>query len=86
MQVFLYILNYVLQDTLDPIRKRRHELEEHIPEVYQALFDGSDKARKVAAETLDRVKRAIGLDYRNDRQLMESQCAKYMEQHKNQKM
>lgn len=74
-------LNYVLQDTLEPIRKRRHELEEHIPEVYQALFDGSDKARKVAGETLERVKKAIGLDYRHDIELMNRQCMRYMEEH-----
>lgn len=74
-------LNYVLQDTLEPIRRRRHELEEHIPEVYQALFDGSDKARKVAGETLERVKKAIGLDYRHDIELMNRQCMRYMEEH-----
>lgn len=79
-------LNYVLQETLEPIRQRRHELEENIPTVYQVLFDGSDRARKVAAETLDRVKKAIGLDYRNDHELIESQCAKYMELHKNMKL
>lgn len=78
-------LNYVLQETLEPIRKRRYELEEHIPEVYQILFKGSDKARKVAAETLDRVKKAIGLDYRNDFELIDEQCEKYRELHETQK-
>lgn len=70
-------LNYVLQETLLPIRNRRHELEKHIPEVYKILFDGSDKARKVAALTLNKVKIAIGLDYRNDIELINSQCNKY---------
>lgn len=70
-------LNYVLEDTLAPIRARRHYYEQHIPEVYQILFDGSDKARKIAAETLQRVKRAIGLDYRNDIELINDQCIKY---------
>ncbi len=70
-------LNYVIQDTLTPIRARRAELEKHIPEVYQALFEGSDKARKVAAETLLKVKRAIGLDYRSDYELINSQIEKY---------
>lgn len=74
-------LNYVLQDTLEPIRSRRYELEQKIPEVYQILFDGSDKARKVAAETLSRVKSAIGLDYRNDLELINSQAAKYAALH-----
>ena len=70
-------LNYVIEDTLAPIRARRHYYEQHIPEVYQILFDGSDKARKIAADTLQRVKRAIGLDYRNDLELINNQCVKY---------
>lgn len=72
-------LNYVLQDTLEPIRTRRHEYEKHIPEVYQMLFDGTDKARKVATETLRKVKKAMGLDYRNDLELINSQAKKYAE-------
>ncbi len=70
-------LNYVLQDTLTPIRSRRQEYEQHILEVYKILFDGSDKARKIAAETLGKVKKAMGLDYRNDLELINNQCAKY---------
>ncbi len=70
-------LNYVLEETLRPIRERRKELEKNIPEVYQILFDGSDKARKVCAETLSRVKKAIGLDYRNDKELINNQIKKY---------
>ena len=70
-------LNYVIEDTLEPIRARRHELENHIPEVYQILFAGSERARKKAAETLARVKIAIGLDYRNDYELINSQIEKY---------
>ena len=74
-------LNYVLQDLLAPIRVRRHELEKRIPDVYQILFDGSDKARKVASETLERVKKAIGLDYRSDKELIAKQCEKYEQIH-----
>lgn len=70
-------LNYVLEDTLAPIRERRHELEKHIPEVYEILFEGSEKARKKAAETLSRVKTAIGLNYREDHDLIKSQVEKY---------
>lgn len=74
-------LNYVLEDTLVPIRARRHELEQHIPEVYQILFNGSDKARKKAAATLERVKAAIGLNYRTDYKLIEEQSNKYVSLH-----
>ena len=75
-------LNYVLEDTLAPIRARRHELEKHIPEVYQILFNGSEKARKKAAATLERVKTAIGLNYRNDFALINGQVEKYASLHK----
>lgn len=75
-------LNYVLQDILAPIRARRHELEKNIPEVYQILFRGSDKARKKAQETLKRVKTAIGLNYRNDIELINEQVEKYALLHK----
>ena len=70
-------MNYVLEDTLAPIRAKRHELEEKIPEVYQVLFKGSEKARKKAAATLERVKTAIGLNYRNDLDLINGQVEKY---------
>lgn len=70
-------LNYVLQDTLEPIRARRSALEQNIPGVYKILFEGSDKARKVAIETLYKVKKAIGLDYRHDIELMNKQIEKY---------
>lgn len=78
-------LNYVLEDTLEPIRAKRHELEEHIPEVYQVLFAGSEKARKKASETLARVKNAIGLNYRNDFELINGQVEKYAALHANEK-
>ncbi len=70
-------LNFVLQDTLEPIRKRRCELENNIPEVYQILFDGSDKARNIVADTLGKVKKAMGLDYRNDKDFITKQAEKY---------
>ena len=78
-------LNYVLEDTLEPIRARRHELEEHIPDVYQVLFAGSEKARKKASETLSRVIYAIGLNYRYDFELINGQVEKYAALHANEK-
>lgn len=74
-------LNYVLEDTLAPIRARRRELEKHIPEVYQILFEGSEKARIKASETLSKVKEAIGLNYRTDYDLINSQIKKYAQLH-----
>ena len=56
-------LNCVLNDTLEPIRNRRHELEQNIPYVYDVLKKGSDVARAAAAETLREVKRAMKINY-----------------------
>ena len=70
-------LNYVLQDILEPIRQRRKELEKDIPLVYKILFEGTDKAREECQKTLAKVKRAMGLDYRNNQELITSQQEKY---------
>lgn len=70
-------LTYVMQETLEPIRKRRKELEKNIPEVYKILFEGSDRARKEVQETLEKVKKAMGLDYRNNKELVKKQIEKY---------
>lgn len=53
----------VLNDTLDPIRKRRAELEKDIPYVYEVLRKGSEEARKTAARTLSEVKAAMKINY-----------------------
>lgn len=56
-------LNAVLNDTLEPIRTRRAELEKDIPYVYEVLRKGSDVAREVAAQTLADVKKAMRINY-----------------------
>ena len=53
----------VLNDTLEPIRARRAELEKDLPYVYEVLRKGSEKARKVASSTLSDVKRAMRINY-----------------------
>lgn len=58
-------LNSVLQETLEPIRTRRKELENNKEEIMQMLFKGSDEARKVAGKNLVALKKAMGIDYRN---------------------
>jgi len=60
-------LNDVLQEILEPIRTKREELANHIPEIYDILREGSIKARKVAAITTNRVKDAIGINYFNEK-------------------
>lgn len=70
-------LNAVLQEELAPIRKRRKEWEQEIPTVYEILKKGSLEARKVAAQTLDDVKKAMKINYFDDNALIAEQALKY---------
>lgn len=56
-------LNAVLNDTLEPIRQRRAQLEQDIPGVLEILRKGSCDARATAAKTLSEVKAAMKIDY-----------------------
>lgn len=56
-------LNNVMQQLLEPIRQRRKELEKDVDSVYEMLFKNSEKARKVASETIERMKDAMGINY-----------------------
>lgn len=58
-------LNNILQELLKPIRERRKELEKDPQAVYKILFKGSDEANEVANATLEKMKSAMGIDYRN---------------------
>lgn len=57
-----YLLE-VLENILAPIRKRREEFAQHKDEVYNILQAGSNRAKAVAADTLDKVREAIGVNY-----------------------
>jgi tryptophanyl-tRNA synthetase len=70
-------LQNVLEETLAPIRARRHELERDIPAVYDVLREGSAAARDTAAATLADVKRAMRIDYFDDAELIAAQAARY---------
>ena len=67
------------QEELEPIRVRRKELEKHIPEIYEILRKGSMEAAKVAAQTLEEVKRAMKINYFEDAQLIEEQAKRFAE-------
>ena len=67
----------VLEETLAPIRERRHEFEKDIPAVFDILKRGSEAAREVAAATLDDVRRAMKINYFEDSALIAEQVAKY---------
>ena len=70
-------LNDVINDVLEPIRKRRHEYEGKIREVYAILENGSMKARETAGRTLKEVKEAMKINYFEDNALIESHIKKY---------
>ena len=59
-------LNKVLQAELAPIRARRKDWEQQLPEVFEILKDGSRVAEAKAAETLKDVKVAMRINYFDD--------------------
>lgn len=63
-------LNKVLEETLSPIRERRHMWEQRIPEVYEILRQGSKAAAAAAADTLHDVREAMRINYFNDEELI----------------
>ena len=70
-------LNSVIQEELAPIRARRKQYEQNISEVYKILQQGSDKARIVAAQKMKKVKKAIGINYFEDLDLINEHVQKY---------
>ena len=70
-------LNNIIQEELEPIRKRRKEYEKDIPEVYNILRKGTEAAREVAAHTLSEVKSAMKINYFDDVELIKAQSEKY---------
>ena len=70
-------LNKVIQSELEPIRARRKEYEKDIPAVYEILKAGSERARELAAQTLDEMKKAMKINYFDDLDLIKAQAQKY---------
>lgn len=70
-------LNSVLQEILGPIRERRKEISKDIPAVYRILEEGSRKARKKAAKTLSAMKRAMKINYFEDKELIADQAERF---------
>lgn len=58
------LLAQIIIDYLEPMRQRRAALEQDRDMVFDILVEGSRKARERTAETMDRVRSAMGLDYR----------------------
>lgn len=70
-------LNNVMQEELAPIRARRKEYEKDIPEVYNILRRGCEKAQEVGRRTLKEVKDAMKINYFDDAELIKTQSEKY---------
>ena len=70
-------LNEVIQEELEPIRKRRKEYEKDIPAIYEILKKGSEKAEEVAAKTLSEVKSAMKINYFDDAELIREQAERF---------
>lgn len=73
-------LNSVINRMLDPIRARRREFEQDIPEIFNILKRGSEEARAVAAQTMDEVRAAMRIDYFEDAELIREQAEKFRKQ------
>ena len=67
----------VLQETLEPIRQRRAELEKDIPAVIDILRKGTEVAREAGAQTMSEVRRAMRLDYFDDATFTAEQAARF---------
>ena len=63
-------LNNVLQAELRPIRERRQQWEARPDDVYDILKAGCEKAEKKAAETMANVRRAMRINYFEDKNLL----------------
>jgi tryptophanyl-tRNA synthetase len=66
------LLADLMIEYLEPIRRRREELIRDKDTLYDILLEGSQKARERAGETMERVRQAVGLDYRRERRLVEN--------------
>jgi tryptophanyl-tRNA synthetase len=71
------LLINILEEFLAPMRERRKEFEQNIPMVYDILRSGSQTARAAAAQTLDRVRAAMKINYFDDAELIKAQAEKY---------
>lgn len=67
----------VLEEELEPIRKRRAEYEKDIEGVFEILRKGTADARTQGAKKLEEVKKAMGIDYFNDPTLIKEIQNKY---------
>lgn len=71
------LLQELIERRLRPLRQRRHDYEQDIPQVYAILREGSARARDVAAQTLSDVRKAMKINYFDDADLIREQAERY---------
>lgn len=70
-------LTAIMQETLEPIRTKRKEMEQDIPAIYDILKRGCEVAREAAASTLDDVRCAMKINYFDDAELIAQQAKRF---------
>lgn len=70
-------LNDIMQYELKPIRERRKEFEKQIHSIIQILKEGTEKANKVANQTLAEIKEAMCINYFANDDFENEQLKKY---------
>ena len=62
MKCKMFLLK-IMQETLEPIRQRRAEWEQRLPEVREILRRGTEEACRVGEQTMQEVRKAMRIDY-----------------------
>ena len=67
----------VLEDELEPIRQRRAQYEKDLDSVFKILEEGTKKARDKGRSKIEEVKKAMGINYFEDKDLIKFLEEKY---------
>lgn len=67
----------VLEDELEPIRQRRAQYEKDLDSVFKILEEGTKKAREKGRSKIEKVKKAMGINYFEDKDLIKFLEEKY---------
>lgn len=62
MKCKMFLLK-IMQEMLEPIRQRRAEWEQRLPEVREILRRGTEEARQAGEQTMQEVRKAMRIDY-----------------------
>jgi len=76
IQIKNFLIN-IMEELLQPIRERRKYYEKRIPEVINILKEGTTEANIYANETLEEVKKSMGINYFHDEKFVDEQIKKY---------